>query len=128
MKNKSFSFVLLFLLTFSVFSNAGKADVVDVSVSKSSNGHYRFNVTVLHEDSGWDHYANKWEILGSQGNILGTRVLLHPHVGEQPFTRSLSGVRIEPGVKSVSIRAHDLIHGYGGKSFTIALPDEGVAD
>ena len=97
---------------------------MDVSVSKGSNGHYKFNVTVLHEDSGWDHYANKWEILDSQGKILGTRVLLHPHVGEQPFTRSLSGVRIESGVKSVTVRAHDLIHGYGGKSFTIALPDK----
>ncbi|MBQ0757662.1 MAG: hypothetical protein KBT66_03570 [Amphritea sp.] len=122
------SSILLSLLTFSVFSfslcsYAGEADVVDVTVSKSGNDLYRFRVTVLHEDSGWDHYANKWEVLDPQGKVLSTRVLHHPHVGEQPFTRSLSGVRIESGVKSVTVRAHDLVHGYGGKPFTINLPD-----
>lgn len=115
--------VLLFsLFLFSTLLNAGEADVVDVSVSKEGNGLYRFNVTVLHKDSGWDHYANHWEVLDSEGNVLGKRVLLHPHVGEQPFTRSLSAVRIAAGTKSVTVRAHDLIHGYGGASFTIDLP------
>lgn len=128
MKNNTLPAVLISLLTFSVCSfslrsYAGEADVVDVSVSKSGDDLYRFSATVLHEDSGWGHYANKWEVLDPQGNVLGTRVLHHPHVGEQPFTRSLSGVRIESGVTAVTVRAHDLVHGYGGKPFTINLPD-----
>lgn len=123
MKNKILCVVLLFLVSFSALSNAGEADVVEVSVTKGGNGLYTFRVTVLHDDSGWDHYANSWEVLDPQGTVLGTRVLLHPHVGEQPFTRSLSGVRIGSGVKSVTVRGHDLIHGYGGKSFTVTLPN-----
>ena len=38
--------------------------------------------------TGWEHYANKWDVVGPDDTILGTRVLLHPHVNEQPFTRS----------------------------------------
>jgi hypothetical protein len=53
--------------------------------------------------------------------VLGTRTLYHPHVEEQPLTRSLSGVRIPDGVTSVIVRAHDLEHGYGGKEFSVKL-------
>ena len=47
-------------------------------------------------DSGWDHYANRWEVLEPEGQVIATRTLLHPHVDEQPFTRSLSGIHIPP--------------------------------
>ncbi|MEL0114373.1 MAG: hypothetical protein VW835_21805, partial [Rickettsiales bacterium] len=60
------------------------------------------------------HYANKWDVVAPDGTVLGTRTLYHPHVEEQPFTRSLYGVRIPDGVTSVIVRAHDLEHGYGG--------------
>lgn len=100
---------------------AGEADVVDVRVSKTSAGTYSFDVTVQHADTGWDHYADKWEVLGPDGKVLGTRVLMHPHVNEQPFTRSLSGVQIPPGVKAVTIRAHDKVHGWGGKTMSVDL-------
>ena len=101
---------------------AGEADVVDVRASKSSSATYSFDVTVLHADTGWDHYADKWEVLGPDGKVLGTRVLMHPHVNELPFTRSLSGVQIPPGVTSVTVRAHDKVHGWGGKTMSVDLP------
>jgi len=101
---------------------AGKADVLDVKVERSADGLYRFSVTVRHGDEGWEHYANRWEVLGPGGVVLARRVLLHPHVGEQPFTRSLGRITIPDGVKEVVIRAGDLVHGFGGKEMTVALP------
>ena len=83
---------------------------------------YRFDVTVQHSDTGWDHYADQWEIVAPDGKILGTRKLLHPHVNEQPFTRSLSGVVIPNNIRQVSVRAHDSVHAYGGREMTLELP------
>ena len=114
-------FALLVLTTVSIVSSsvaAGEADVTDVEIVKESNGSYRFNVTVSHQDTGWDHYADKWDVVAPDGTILGTRTLLHPHVEEQPFTRSLSGVKIPDDISEVTIRAHDSVHGYGGKEIS----------
>jgi len=101
---------------------AGEADVIDVQVRPSSGGSYRFDVTVAHADAGWDHYADAFEIVSPDGTILGTRVLAHPHVSEQPFTRALGNVRIPSGVQEVTVRAHDKVHGLGGKTMRIPLP------
>ena len=101
---------------------AGEADVVDVRIQAQADGSYRFDATVLHADDGWDHYADAFEIVGPEGEVLGTRVLAHPHVNEQPFTRSLGGVRIPADVTSVEVRAHDKVHGLGGKTQKISLP------
>lgn len=99
---------------------AGEADVVDVQVS-GSNGSYNFSVTVRHADEGWEHFANRWEVVGEDGTIYGTRVLAHPHVNEQPFTRSGS-INIPVGVSTVIVRANDSVHGLGGKEIVIPLP------
>ncbi len=101
---------------------AGEADVVKVRIAKERAGTYRFDVTVRHADAGWKHYADKWDVVAPGGKILGTRVLLHPHELEQPFTRSLSGVRIPRGVTRVTVRAHDKVHGYGGAVVTVEVP------
>jgi len=53
--------------------------------------------------------------------VLATRTLLHPHENEQPFTRSLSGVRIPDGVTEVIVRAHDKVHGYGGAEMRVTV-------
>ena len=114
--------VTILALTGSAFpAIAGEADVVDVVVSKASDGSYRFDVTVLHADTGWDHYADAFDILTPDGTVLGTRKLLHPHENEQPFTRSLTSVTIPDGIAEVHVRAHDSVHGYGGKERAIAL-------
>jgi hypothetical protein len=101
---------------------AGQADVSDVQVSRNTDGSYRFDVTVRHADQGWEHYADQWQVLALDGRVLGTRVLYHPHVNEQPFTRSLSGVEIPDDVGKVEVRARDSRHGYGGKSHMVELP------
>ena len=114
--------VLAFLCGPFSFAFAGEADVIAVQQEAGSDRVYRFSVTVQHADTGWDHYADKWEVLDEQGVVLATRVLHHPHVDEQPFTRSLSGVRIPAHVRTVTIRAHDSVHAYGGKEIAIDLP------
>jgi len=100
---------------------AGEANVVDVKAMPETGGTWHFDVTVRHTDEGWDHYADKWDVLAPDGTVLGTRVLLHPHETEQPFTRSLGGVVIPPGVTSVTVRAHDSVHGYGGAVIDVQL-------
>ena len=110
-------FLWLFLFLSSLYAN--EAQVLDVKVSKL-NGTYSFAVKILHKDSGWKHYVNRYEILDKNGNILATRTLWHPHEHEQPFTRSLSGVRLE-NFKKVYIRANDSVDGYS-ELYEIILP------
>ena len=70
---------------------AGGPEVVEVRATPTGDT-WRFDVTVAHGDTGWDHYADGWEVLSPDGARLGYRELLHPHETEQPFTRSLGGV------------------------------------
>jgi len=58
------------------------------------------------------------------GTMFGTRTLGHPHVDEQPFTRSLSGVNIPDTVNVVTISARDSVLGYCGDSYQLTLQDE----
>ncbi len=111
----------LLLLLWTGAASAGEADVVKVEAAQEGAGTWRFDVTVAHADEGWDHYADKWEVLAPDGRGLGTRVLLHPHVGEQPFTRSLGGVAIPEDIDRVTLRAHDSVHGLGGAEITVEL-------
>lgn len=100
----------------------GEADVVDARAARAGDGTWRFSVTVRHADEGWDHYADRWQVLAPGGEVLGTRVLHHPHVDEQPFTRSLGGVEIPAGLARVRVRARDSVHGHGGAEVVVALP------
>jgi hypothetical protein len=117
------AWIMIVLMLAAGGAQAGEADVVDVEVSRSDDGTWSFNVTVRHADTGWDHYADAFEVVAPDGSVLGTRTLLHPHVDEQPFTRSLSGVEIPAGIGEVTVRAHDNVDGYGGAEMTVALPE-----
>ena len=101
---------------------AGEADITRTEVVRTGPGVYRFSVSVLHQDEGWDHYADRWEVLAPDGRILATRTLYHPHVNEQPFTRDLGDVKIPSDIVQVTIRAHCSVHAYGGKSESLSLP------
>lgn len=101
---------------------AGEADVVAADITQSSDGTFRVSATVAHADTGWDHYADAFEVLSPDGTVLGIRVLAHPHVNEQPFTRSLSGVEIPDDIDEVRVRAKDSVHEYGGAEIVLAVP------
>lgn len=102
---------------------ADQPRVVHAEASPNGDGTYTISATVRHGDTGWDHYADNFEVLAPDGTLLDRRVLYHPHVDEQPFTRSTDGVKVPAGIKSVIVRAHDKVHGYGTGTVTIKLPD-----
>ena len=77
--------------------------VESVTTERAGMG-WRISVTLSHPDSGWDHYADGWEVLDRRGNSLGYRELMHPHVQEQPFTRSLFDVMVPDGERVIFIR------------------------
>ncbi|RMF03704.1 MAG: hypothetical protein D6768_05245, partial [Chloroflexi bacterium] len=97
------------------------AHVIFVRATRSNGGAWRFDVTVRHNDEGWDHYADLWQVLAPDGSILGERVLLHPHDTEQPFTRSQSGIQIPQEITQVTVRAKCTVHGFGGQEITVDL-------
>ncbi|MDH3218564.1 MAG: hypothetical protein OEO19_03435 [Gammaproteobacteria bacterium] len=109
----------LMLLSTTVL--AGEVGIVAVKVECPTS--CTFSVTLEHADQGWNHYANQWDVITLDGRLLKSRVLYHPHVDEQPFTRSLSGVLIPLGVNQVKIRARDTQHGYSDQEFIVDLPD-----
>jgi hypothetical protein len=96
----------------------GCADVIDVEIG--GDGPYTFAVTVSSPDTGWDKYADEWRIESVTGDVLGVRELTHPHVDEQPFTRSLSGVEVEAGT-DVIVTARDSVEGYCGEPVSLTV-------
>ena len=113
MKDKIKAFGCAFLFAASSWSAgwAGEVEITKVEAREVSNGNWTFNVTLKHGDTGWDHYADAWEVRTESGKALGTRILAHPHVDEQPFTRSKSGIKIADNVERVVIHAKDSVHG-----------------
>ncbi len=101
---------------------ANEVEIVDVVVKKTSENTFLFKVTLKHDDKGWDHYANEWQILSPDGEVLGTRVLAHPHVQEQPFTRNLEYVYVPPTITEVTIRAQDSVHGWSKETLITSVP------
>jgi hypothetical protein len=106
----------------------GNADVTHVRAVQAADGTWTFHVTVSHPDTGWEDYADGWDVVTPDGTALKpdpespfTRLLLHPHVEEQPFTRSQSGIVTPEDVTQVRVRAHDLVDGYGGREVTVDL-------
>ncbi|MFT5259873.1 MAG: hypothetical protein ACI9J2_001110 [Saprospiraceae bacterium] len=116
----------LFLLSSLTFEQ-GNADVTDVKTRQSAEGSWSFNVTLNHPDTGWEDYADGWDVVLPSGEAIKpsggefTRTLWHPHVGEQPFTRGQNGIMIPEGVSQVTVRADDLKDGFGGKEITVQL-------
>lgn len=97
------------------------AQVERVDVTQSENGSWCFAVQVKHNDQGWDHYADAWHITDLAGNVLGKRVLAHPHDNEQPFTRSLCGIEIAEVLQKVVVSSTCNVHGFGGKTIIVDL-------
>ncbi len=95
--------------------------VIEHVTARPSGDGWRFDVTLSHPDTGWDHYADGWRVLDMQGNELGMRVLHHPHVTEQPFTRSLSGVQIPQGTTQVQIQARCNVDGWSAQTTPVTL-------
>lgn len=88
------------------------ADVISVQITGGENA-YQYAVEIHSPDTGCEQYADWWEVLTEDGNLIYRRILTHSHTDEQPFVRS--GGPIEINVTTVVIvRAHMHTGGFGG--------------
>lgn len=117
--------ILLFSILISTLiptdvADAGEVSIVSVS-STCRDNICSFDVSLSHEDTGWDHYADYWQVTDVHGAVLGKRILHHPHVNEQPFTRSLGGIDIPGNINTIWIEAHDSVHGLSSQRYKVEL-------
>lgn len=101
-------------------AHAGDVEIVNARF-RGTGGEWSVDVTLRHGDTGWDHYADAWRVVGADGTIFGTRTLYHPHENEQPFTRSLGGVAIPKDMTTVYVEAHDKVHGWSPQRVQVDL-------
>ena len=102
-------------------ASAGEVLVEGATLRPRGDGLWHAEVTLRHGDTGWEHYADAWRVVGADGTVYGTRTLLHPHEDEQPFTRSLSGIRLPAEARAVWVEAHDNVHGWSGQRLRVEL-------
>lgn len=98
-----------------------KASIVSVAASGNEKN-YTFSVGISSPETGCDQYADWWEIITIEGELIYRRVLAHSHVDEQPFVRSGGPVTIS-ATQQVYIRAHMNSSGYGTIVFIGAVAD-----
>jgi hypothetical protein len=111
-----------------VVNTTGDANVTSVYAREDADGTWTFHVSVTHKDVNWYDYADGWDVLLPDGTVvkpdhfsLYTHHLRHPHVEEQPFTRTQKAIVIPEGVDTVIIRAHDKRDGWGGEEIAVDL-------
>lgn len=121
MMKKSLIMCCLLLLSLRVL--AGEAEIVFAKFQQKEAG-WKVDVTLKHNDEGWNHYANAWRIVDDKGTVLGKRVLAHPHTEEQPFTRSLRSTKIPEATTVVYIEASDLVHGWSKQRLRVDLKSD----
>ena len=108
---KKIAIIVLYLSSFA-FSDNIRADVKAVTV-RGTPAAYTFSVTLRSIETGCRQYADWWEVLNEEGELLYRRILVHSHPDTQPFTRSGGTVRIDEN-SMVYVRAHMNAIGYVG--------------
>jgi len=134
-RNAAAAILLPLLMVLPMLGRAGRAmaagagdpaqrhpDVLQVQVTPRGGGRYDFAVTVSSPYDTPQRYADAFRVTDEQGRVLGERILLHDHAGEQPFTRELLGVQVPAGVRRVQVQARDRQFGYGGAVVARDLP------
>ncbi|MBL4743129.1 MAG: hypothetical protein JKX87_00560 [Cycloclasticus sp.] len=112
-------FAASLLVVNSVYAN--EVDILSADLRNSSGDWWTTNVTIEHKDTGWEHYVDQWRVVDETGNVLGNRVLHHPHVDEQPFTRGTADINIPKGTVTIYIEAHDTVHGWSPNRLKIDM-------
>ncbi|MEO1238282.1 MAG: hypothetical protein AAFW64_01215 [Pseudomonadota bacterium] len=115
-KGKDMQWAAFMLVALVAKPLAADPAVVERIAATPQGEAWRFDVTLSHGDTGWDDYADGWRVELADGTILATRTLLHPHVNEQPFTRSQSGVEVPDTVTEVFVRASTNVDGWADQT------------
>ena len=92
-------------------TTSSRITAVEMTKMTPDGSGYRFAVTVESDETGCDRYADWWEVVTPEGELLYRRILAHSHVDEQPFTRSGGPVEIEED-DVVIVRSHVNSDGY----------------
>ena len=108
------------LAAFAAPANADDA-VIEAATAIQNGASWTVSVTLSHGDTGWDDYADGWRVVTADGTVLGVRELLHPHVNEQPFTRSLSSVEVPAESGEIFVEARTNVSGWGAQRFPLDL-------
>ncbi|CAN5648701.1 hypothetical protein BH24ACT15_BH24ACT15_07080 [soil metagenome] len=96
-------------------------DVTEASLTQDSDGTFTASATMSSPYDSPQRYADAWRVLTAEREELAVRVLTHDHAGEQPFTRSKSGIAIPDDVNQVIVQGRDLVNGWGGAEITVDL-------
>ena len=86
------------------------AGVTKIEVSGQGNA-YTFEVTIKSPDTGCAQYADWWEVIDLDGQLIHRKTLDHSHVTEQPFTRPGENIELAAN-KEVYVRMHMNNSGY----------------
>lgn len=97
-------------------------DVVGVEISGERSAGLSFAVTISSPYDSPDRYADGIRVRSADGTVYGDSTLTHDHASEQPFTRSVTGVKIPDGVTEVVVEGRDQANGWGGGTKTVTLP------
>jgi hypothetical protein len=112
------------------------ADVEAVSMQGGPDD-WTVSVTVRSPDVDCDQYADWWEILTPDGDLVHRRILNHSHADEQPFTRSSEGSVTLDAATTYRVRAHLHPTGFGGQVMegrpgspfvAVEVPDDWAAE
>lgn len=102
-------------------SAAGRfPDIRDASATRTDEGTWTFEVTVSSPYDSPERYADGWRIVADD-QVFGEKTLTHDHAGEQPFTRTQTGVQIPEDVSTVTVQGRDLENGFGGSTLEVSL-------
>lgn len=93
------------LLLFLAPAYAQPPIILKAEAHAKANQLFDVAVTVMHTDTGWEHYAKEWVIVADGDKQLAKRTLHHPYVKEQPFTRYSRDVLIPADARRITIHA-----------------------
>ena len=116
---------LIFFAGQAVQGEESTPKIADVRVKRDSadqSGIYHIKVVIEHEDTGWDDYVDAWEVVGSNGELLGVRPFFEPELDRNQTVTALAGVIIPEEVKTVTIRARKHPQGYQGDPVEVTIP------
>ncbi len=97
-------------------------DVQEVDITRDGEDTYTLAVTISSPYDSPERYADGWRVLDPAGTELGAHTLAHDHAGEQPFTRTQSGLTIPADIARVTVEGRDLVNGFGGETVTVDVP------